>query len=64
MGRHQKGYLPVPRLDKEHGQKLEYKCHIIIHVNFDHAWGEHYPVTITLRGWARKEQISKTSQFK
>ena len=25
-GRHQESYLPVPRLCKEHGQKLEYNC--------------------------------------
>ena len=31
------------RLNKEHTHRLEYK---IIHVNFDHAWAEHYPVTL------------------
>ena len=32
-------------LCKERGQKLEY---IIIHVNFDYAWAEHSPVTLTV----------------
>ena len=45
-GRHQESYLPVPRLYKERGQKLEYK-YLLIHVNFDQAWVEHYPITLT-----------------
>ena len=44
-GRHQESYLPVPWLCKERGQELEYDCRII-HVNFDHACAEHYPVTL------------------
>jgi hypothetical protein len=30
-GRHQERYLPVPRLYKERGQKLEYKCIVKVH---------------------------------
>ena len=25
----------------------------VIHVNFDHAWTEHYPITVTLSACAR-----------
>ena len=45
-GRHREGYSTY--LYKEHAHKLEYKRLIkfVIHVNFDHAWEEHYPVTL------------------
>ena len=47
-GMRQESYLPVPRLYKEHGQTLGYKFNVsfIIHVNFDHAWAEHYSITL------------------
>ena len=46
QGRRLESYLPVPRLYKECGQKLEYNVSFIIHVNFDHAWAGHYPITL------------------
>ena len=46
QGRRLESYLPESRLYKEYGQKLEYKC--LIHVNFDHAWAGHYPITLIL----------------
>jgi hypothetical protein len=33
------------RLYKDHAHRLKYK---VIHVTFDHAWAEHYPVTLIL----------------
>ena len=32
------------RLYEEHAQKMEYNC--LIHEDFDHAWAEHYPITL------------------
>ena len=43
-------YLPVPRLYNKREQKLRYRCLFIIHVNFDHAWAEHYPITSMATG--------------
>ena len=57
-GRCEESYLPVPRLYKEHGQKLGYNDSLIIHVNFDHVWVEHYPVTFT-RGHINLTQLYK-----
>ena len=38
-------HLPVLRLYKEHAHKQKYVS-FVIHVNFDHTWTEHYPVTL------------------
>ena len=46
LGRHQESYLPELRVYKEHARMQEYKCLIIIHMNFDHAWVEDYPITL------------------
>ena len=50
LGRLQKSYFPVPRLYREHAQKLRYKTklmsYLFFHVNFDHAWVEYYLVTL------------------
>ena len=46
QGRHQESYLPGPRLYKNVDKNWNINVSFIIHVNFDHAWVEHYPVTL------------------
>lgn len=41
--------IPVPgqaRLCKEHAKNWEINFSFVIHVNLEHAWAEHYPVTL------------------
>ena len=49
----------MPRLYKERGQKLE-NVLFIIHVNFDHVWAEHYPVTLNAKDTNAKVQPTVT----
>ena len=45
--RRQESYLPVPRLyTKNVDKNWNINISFIIHVNFDHAWAEHSPVTL------------------
>ena len=41
------GYLPVLKLYKEQAHRLEY-ISFIIHVDFNHAWAEDYPITLNI----------------
>ena len=41
LGRHRDGYFPVLRLYTQ-------TAIFVIHVNFDHAWVEQYPVTLII----------------
>ena len=48
MGRRQKGYPLVLKFYEEHAHRLEYNVSFIIHMDFDHVWAEHHPITLNV----------------